>query len=105
MYQGWINDAFVLAGHGEKKKWESDRLEQWCSISKQLLNEWQSQGLAIRTWENPRGAGGEETAGAAEPVRVRKRSLLLLHGEKKTVWETEKKAVYSLVGEGNIDII
>lgn len=50
------------------KKRESDRLELWCGISEQLLHEWQSQGLLIWTWENPGGAGGEETAAAAEPL-------------------------------------
>ncbi len=68
LHQGlrWINNAFVLGVQSEKR--ESNRLELWCGISEQLLHEWQSQGLLIWTWENPGGAGGEETAAAAEPL-------------------------------------
>lgn len=70
LHQGlsWINNAFVLGVRSEKR--ESNRLELWCGISKQLLHEWQSQGLLIWTWENPGGAGGEETAAAAEPLCI-----------------------------------
>lgn len=83
LHQGlsWINIAFVLGVCGESR--ECNRLELQCGISKQLLHEWQSQGLVIWTWENPGGAGGEETAAAAEPVcravsGPRQPSLLLL---------------------------
>ena len=66
-----INNAFVLGVHEERRG--SNRLQQWCGISKQLLNEWQSQGLMIWTWENPEGAPGEEAAAADEPVKVRQK--------------------------------
>lgn len=39
-----------------------DRLQQRCSISKQLLNEWQSQGLVIWTWENSEEAARRRKA-------------------------------------------
>lgn len=89
------------------KRRESNRLELWCGISKQLLHEWQSQGLVIWTWENPGGAGGEETAAAAEPLCTvwSEAAFTVAIMCRKKVWETEKKAVYPLLGQGNIDII
>lgn len=101
----WINNAFVLGVRSERR--ESNRLELWCGISKQLLHEWQSQGLVIWTWENPGGAGGEETAAAAEPL------CTAVCGARQTftvtvMWSRKKKcekAVYPPLGQGNIDII
>lgn len=69
------------------KDGESNRLELWCGISEQLLHEWQSQGLVIWTWENPGGAGEEETAAAAEPL------CNAVCGASRQPWLCRKKSV------------
>lgn len=101
LHQGlcWFYNAFVLAVWSGSRK--SNRLELQCGISKQLLHEWQSQGLVIRTWENPGGAGGEEPAAAAELLcsavfGVRQLTLLLLCGVEKCVRSLQESSLSSL---------
>lgn len=84
LHQGlWINTVFVLGLHSERR--ECNGLDLWCGMSKQLLHEWQSQGLVIWTWENPGGAEGQDTpATAAGPHRA------ALHRPRRCCFYVEK---------------